>query len=73
MEGRPWVKATSKRTRCGVTEFQVTTNTKLTRIAQLSRGDSSKQFNCLMHHFNVESLRGCYQELDGKKALGTDG
>ena len=54
-------------------EFQVTTNTKLTRIAQLSRGDSSKQFNCLMHHFNVESLRGCYQELDGKKALGTDG
>ena len=26
-----------------------------------------------MHHFNVESLRGCYQELDGKKALGTDG
>ena len=26
-----------------------------------------------MHHFNVDSLRDCYQELDGRKALGTDG
>ena len=43
------------------------------RIAQLSQGDSSKQFDCLMHHYNVESLRVCYQELDGKKALGMDG
>jgi group II intron reverse transcriptase/maturase len=26
-----------------------------------------------MHHFNEESLRTCYQELDGKKAIGSDG
>ncbi|MFT5115087.1 MAG: RNA-directed DNA polymerase [Parasphingorhabdus sp.] len=43
------------------------------RIAELSRGDCDKQFDSLMHHFNVESLRECYQELDGKKALGADG
>jgi len=55
------------------TEFQYTTTTKLMRIAQLSQGDASKQFDCLMHHYNVESLRVCYQELDGKKALGMDG
>lgn len=26
-----------------------------------------------MHHFNVESLRVCFQELEGKKAIGSDG
>jgi len=26
-----------------------------------------------MHLFNIESLRGCFCELDGKKALGADG
>lgn len=31
------------------------------------------QFNCLMHHINVDSLRDCYHELDGRKALGADG
>ncbi len=54
-------------------EFHPTTTTKLMRIAELSRRDSRKQFNSLMHHYNVESLRVCYQELDGKKALGADG
>ena len=54
-------------------EFQYTTTTKLTRIAQLSQGDTSKQFHCLMHHYNVDSLRDCFQELDGQKALGIDG
>ena len=55
------------------TEFHHTTTTKLTRIAQLSQRDSNKQFDCLMHHYNVDSLRDCFQELDGKKALGNDG
>jgi retron-type reverse transcriptase len=26
-----------------------------------------------MHHFNVESLRVCFQELKGNKAIGSDG
>lgn len=26
-----------------------------------------------MHHFTTDALRECYQELNGKKALGTDG
>ena len=26
-----------------------------------------------MHHFNEDSLTQCYQELDGRKALGADG
>lgn len=55
------------------TEFQTPTTTKLTRIAKLSQSDGNKQFYCLMHHYNVDSLRDCFQELDGKKALGNDG
>jgi retron-type reverse transcriptase len=26
-----------------------------------------------MHHFNEESLAGCFHELDGRKAVGIDG
>ena len=49
------------------------TDTKLKRIAWLSACDPSKQFEQLMHHFNEESLAGCFYELDGRKAVGTDG
>ena len=54
-------------------EFQTPTTTKLTRIAKLSQSDRNKQFHCLMHHYNVDSLRDCFQALEGKKALGIDG
>jgi RNA-directed DNA polymerase len=54
------------------TESQGTTATKLARIAWLSERDSTKVFDCLMHHFNVESLKGCYRELSGSKARGVD-
>ncbi|PCJ48899.1 MAG: group II intron reverse transcriptase/maturase, partial [Gammaproteobacteria bacterium] len=30
-------------------------------------------FKQLMHHFDVESLLRCYQQLDGKAAVGSDG
>jgi len=55
------------------TEHHNKTETKLKRIAWLSSQDKTKVFHQLMHHFNVESLRGCYNELDGKKAVGADG
>jgi group II intron reverse transcriptase/maturase len=57
----------------GTTEVQTMTETKLKRIALLSRGDPQRKFDSLMHHFNCESLRGCFHELDGRKAVGTDG
>jgi RNA-directed DNA polymerase len=56
-----------------VTELTMKTETKLKRIAWLSQKDSTKQFNCLIHHYNEESLKQCYKELDGKKAIGHDG
>jgi RNA-directed DNA polymerase len=49
------------------------TNTKLNRIAWLSKQDSKKEFGCLMHLFNNESLVECFQELDKNKAVGIDG
>ena len=30
------------------------------------------EYNCLMPHFNEESLTRCFYELDGKKAVGID-
>lgn len=57
----------------GTTETQYSTVTKLKRIAWLSEQDSTKEFMCLMHLFNEESLLECYHTLDGKKAVGIDG
>jgi len=54
------------------TEFQEQTVTELERISWLSARDPSKEFCSLMHHFNVESLKACFNKLDGKKAVGTD-
>jgi group II intron reverse transcriptase/maturase len=52
---------------------QSATNTKLNRIAWLSKQDSKKEFGCLMHLFNNESLLECFHELDKNKAVGIDG
>lgn len=57
----------------GTTDFHLSTETKLERIAWLSARDHQKEFNNLMHHYNLESLVGCFNELDGKKAVGADG
>ena len=57
----------------GATETQTITKTKLNRIALLSRGDPRRSFESLMHHFSEESLKECFHELDGKKAVGIDG
>ena len=55
------------------TESREMTATKLKRIAWLSGKDHQAEFKCLMHHINVGSLRGYYQQLDGRKAVGVDG
>lgn len=57
----------------GTTEPCTMTDTKLKRIAWLSARDPQRQFDCLMHLFNEESLAGCFHALEGKKAVGTDG
>lgn len=54
-------------------EPQSKADTKLNRIRWLSEKDSKKKFHNLMHHFNENSLRECFNELDGKKAVGEDG
>jgi len=57
----------------GTPEPPVITGTELTRIAWLSSQNRQQEFHSLMHHFNVKGLRHCYEQLDGKKAVGTDG
>ena len=55
------------------TETPLKTETKLKRIAMLSAENPEMKFTQMMHHFNEGSLLACYQELDGKKAKGSDG
>lgn len=57
----------------GLTKLGKTTETKLKRIAQRSGENPCAEFNWLMPHFNKESLIGCFNELDGRKAVGADG
>ena len=55
------------------TDFPLMTETKLKRIAWLSARGHRKEFNNLMHLYNLESLAECFNELDGRKAVGADG
>lgn len=55
------------------TEILSPTETKLKRIAALSAADEKMMFTNVMHLFNQESLLACFHELDGKKAIGSDG
>lgn len=57
----------------GTAESHTMTETKLKRIAWLSNKDKSKEFGCLMHLFNEESLLECFNALDKNKAVGIDG
>jgi RNA-directed DNA polymerase len=54
-------------------EIQESTETKLRRIAWLSKQNPQKEFYSLMHYFDEESLKACYHELAGNKAVGIDG
>ena len=49
------------------------TETKLKRIAWLSSQDRGKTFECIMHHINLDLLRGNFLRLDPNKAKGIDG
>lgn len=54
-------------------ESQENTDTGLTEIAYLSAQNPRQVFHSLMHHINEGSLRRCFDQLDGKKAVGVDG
>ena len=55
------------------TESQTLTDPVLSKIAWRSAQDPQTVFHSLMHHFNVDAMRRCYQQLGGRKAVGTDG
>lgn len=54
-------------------ETYIPTETKLKRIAALSAANPRMVFTNVMHLFNEESLRACFHELKGRKAIGNDG
>jgi RNA-directed DNA polymerase len=55
------------------TEIQEMALTALERITWRSKQDPKAEFHCLMHHFDFVALIHCFEQLDGKKAVGIDG
>ncbi|MFI4956160.1 MAG: group II intron reverse transcriptase/maturase [Gammaproteobacteria bacterium] len=47
--------------------------TKLERIGERAKHRPDTVFNNIGHVIDLDLLRECYRELDGKKAIGTDG
>ena len=47
--------------------------TKLARIAQISRENPQMAFTSIGHLINVEMLKECHGKMDGTKAVGIDG
>lgn len=53
-------------------ESQDNTDTALAEIAWLSANNPHQVYHSLMHQINVDSLRCCFDRLDGRKAVGVD-
>jgi len=75
---RTWGRVSGKisfrgETSMGPTKPKESTATKLMKIAQLSRENPNSEFQWLMPHYNFDSLMGCFNDLDGRKAVGADG
>lgn len=47
--------------------------TKLERISQLSKENPDMVFTSVWHIINIDLLKKCHKEMDGKKAVGIDG
>ena len=47
--------------------------TKLARIAEISKKRPQEKFTSLYHHINKEMLKQCHKELEKNKAAGIDG
>lgn len=47
--------------------------TKLARIAQLSKENPDMVFTSVGHLINKEMLKTCHEKMDGDKAVGNDG
>ncbi len=72
LKSRP-CKAISKRKHYLYTEIGDIMETKLARIAQLSREDPEIVFTSIGHLINKEMLKRCHEKMDGTKAVGIDG
>jgi len=53
-------------------ESQIHTDTTSTEIAWLSANNPDQVYHSLIHHFNEDSLRHCFDKMDGRKAVGVD-
>ena len=69
----PEVLSTSVRKQGMTQRSQETLTTKLQRITERSKSDFRSEYSHLMPIISKEALAACFQQLDGRKAVGSDG
>ena len=72
-EGRRLCKAISKGKHSLYTGIGKLWERKLERISQLSKENPDMVFTSVWHMINIDLLKECHREMDGKKAVGIDG
>lgn len=55
-----------------IEEISTIVDTKLLKIAEISKNNRKETFDNLIRFVNKDTLRKCFEEVDGKKAKGID-
>jgi retron-type reverse transcriptase len=74
VEGRRLDKGnTGWQTACRTQSREVSASSALERVRQVAAKDRDMRFTALLHHVDVDRLRGAYRALSPKAAAGVDG
>jgi len=74
VEGRRLDKGnTDQQNACRTQSRDVSASSALDRVRQVAAKDRDARFTALLHHVDVDRLRGAYRALSPKAAAGVDG
>ena len=73
VEGRPLTKENAEEPTPYRTPSRESGPSGLDRVRQAAKGDPKMRFTALLHHVDIELLRGSYQNLKRGAAAGVDG
>jgi group II intron reverse transcriptase/maturase len=73
VEGRPLTKENAEEPNPYRTPSRESGPSGLDRVRQAAKGDPKMRFTALLHHVDIELLRGSYQNLKRGAAAGVDG
>jgi len=72
-EGRPWTEENAVEPNPCWKQGQESGPSGLDRVRQAAKRDKQLRFTALLHHVNIDLLRGSYYDLKRRAAAGVDG